>query len=413
MGHHLPPLVAALILILAPTVQAESSHSEAVIKDIRWEMGPPMPWPTKGQAQAVIGDIIVAAGSPGYPGWVPSSKYFTEKGWQLRERGKHNSGWELDTHSMKYSLLPEMPVGIKWPQGVAIGPDLYVFTGWVVWPEDQKDNTSNRMFRLSRREDRWRWEEMPSLRTGRFLPGGAAVGTSIVVLGGQATFGAKTFSGDHPGAYVNSVEVFDTASREAGWHDLPPVPGPARESPTTAAIGQNVYIFGGDHVNYAESKDGKLNGLIRHCGDGYVLSLETLRWKRLPDLPFPVHGMEAVTYKNRYIIMAGGIKNYPVDHPYAYASRTPRIPAPNFDVLVFDTQEKTYRTLPTQIPPFPVHPERRERILNSKSFDLSKGVYRLASELSRVGNRLFLCGGEVISPHNVTDEVVVGTIIEK
>ena len=155
-----------------------------------------------------------------------------------------------------------------------------------------------------------------------------------------------------------------------------------------------------------------MDGLIRHCADGYVLNLETLRWKRLPDLPFPVHGMEAVPYKDRYIIMAGGIKNYRVDHPYDHANRIPKIPSPNFDVVVFDTQEESYRILPTQIPPYPIHPERREQVLNSKGFDLSKGVYRLAAELSRVGDKLFLCGGEVVSPHNVTDEVVVGTIIE-
>ena len=230
--------------------------------------------------------------------------------------------------------------------------------------------------------------------------------------GGQATFGAKTFSGDHPGAYVNSVEAFDTATPEKGWRDLPPIPGLARESPTTTAIGKNIYVFGGDHVNYAESRDGKLDGLIRHCADGYVLNLETLRWKRLPDLPFPAHGMEAVPYRDRYIIMAGGIKNYRVDHPYKHASKIPKMPSPNFDVVVFDTQEENYRILPTQIPPYPIHPERREQVLNSKGFDLSKGVYRLAAELSRVGNKLFLCGGEVVSPHNVTDEVVVGTIID-
>ena len=391
---------------------AESNAAYVEIKDIHWEMGPPMPWPTKGQAQVVIGETIVAAGSPGYPGWVPSSKYSTGKRWQLRERGQHKHGWELDTRSMKYSLLPDMPVGIKWPQGVAIGQDLYLFTGWIVWPEAQRVNTSNRMFRLSKQSGEWKWGEMPPLRIGRFLPGGAASGTTIVVLGGQATFGASTFSGDHPGAYVNSVEAFDTAAPEKGWRDLPPIPGLARESPTTTAIGKNIYIFGGDHVNYAESRDGKLDGLIRHCADGYVLNLETLRWKRLPDLPFPVHGMEAVPYKDRYIIMAGGIKNYRVDHPYEHANRIPKMPSPNFDVVVFDTKEESYRILPTQIPPYPIHPERREQVLNSKGFDLSKGVYRLAAELSRVGNRLFLCGGEVISPHNVTDEVVVGTIIE-
>ena len=152
MRSNLVFLVLLLSAVLIHPVGgfAENRAAEVEIKDIHWEMGPPMPWPTKGQAQVVIGETIVAAGSPGYPGWVPSSKYSTGKGWQLRERGQHKHGWELDTRSMKYSLLPDMPVGIKWPQGVAIGRDLYVFTGWIVWPEDQRVNTSDRMFRLSK-----------------------------------------------------------------------------------------------------------------------------------------------------------------------------------------------------------------------------------------------------------------------
>ena len=39
------------------------------ITDITWEMGPPMPYPTKGQAQGVIGDSIVAAAGVGHVGW--------------------------------------------------------------------------------------------------------------------------------------------------------------------------------------------------------------------------------------------------------------------------------------------------------------------------------------------------------
>ena len=400
-----------LLLALGPGCGQDVEEVPEIL-DITWEMGPPMPWPTKGQAQVTIGDQILAAGAPGFPGWEPSSQRSTGKGWQIRDRGRHVSGWILDTGTREYGLLPELPVGIKWPQGAAVGEDFYVFTGWVIWPEEQNDNTSNRMFRLSGAGDRKQWEELPSLRVGRFLPGAAVSGTTIVVIGGQATFGARPFMGDHPGAYVNSVEAFDTADPGAGWRDLPPLPGMARESPATTAIGDDIYVFGGDYVNYAESRNGRFEGHLRHCGDGYVLNLKTLRWRRLPDLPFPVHGMEAVAYRDRFIIMAGGIKDYPVDHPYRYKDRIPEVRSPNFDVLVFDTVEKTYRTLPSKIIPFPVHPEREQQIREATGIDLSNGVYRLAAELSLVGKTLYLCGGEVISPHNVTEEVVIGTIVE-
>ena len=339
-ANHKRRTVLTLTLLLPALCLACGEGVDEVpeILDITWEMGPSMPWPTKGQAQATIGDLILAAGAPGFPGWEPSSQRSTGKGWQIRDRGRHVSGWILDTRTQEYGLLPELPVGIKWPQGATVGEAFYVFTGWVIWPEEQNDNTSNRMFRLA--GDRKQWEELPSLRVGRFLPGAAVSGTTIVVIGGQATFGAQPFMGDHPGAYVNSVEAFDTADPGAGWRDLPPLPGMGRESAATTAVGDDIYVFGGDYVNYAESRNGRFEGHLRHCADGYVLNLKTLRWRRLPDLPFPVHGMEAVAYRDRFIIMGGGIKDYPVDHPYRYKDRIPDVRSPNFDVLVFDTVEK-------------------------------------------------------------------------
>ncbi len=386
------------------------------IKDITWEMGPPMPWPTKGQAQAVIGDAILAAGSPGYPGWVPKPPVGRLD--QLRDRGNHNSAWRLDTRTMKYEILPELPVGIKWPQGVAVGEDFYVLTGWVIWPRDQNDPSSNRMFRLSKRSGSWRWKEMPALDIGRFSPGRGAtvVGSTIVVLGGMASFGQPRrppFSGDHPGVYINAVEAFDTLSPERGWVDLPPFPWMARTSMATTAIGQNIYIFGGVYRNYAEHLSGLSGPPARNCGDAYVFNLETNQWRKLPDVPLAAYCWDAVTYKDRYVIMTGGIKGYPVEHPYQYKDRISEVRSPNFDVLVFDTLRETYRILPSQIPPYQAPAERRQQLLESKSFDFSKGVYRHGAELSRVGRKLYLCGGEVVSPHNVTDEVVIGTILER
>ena len=44
-----------------PCAQSFSLGSPT-IEDIRWEMGPALPWPSKGQAQAVIGENILGAG---------------------------------------------------------------------------------------------------------------------------------------------------------------------------------------------------------------------------------------------------------------------------------------------------------------------------------------------------------------
>ena len=443
---HMEPLQAR-----SQTKRSPGSRKPEIV-DIEWEMGPPLPFPSKGQAQAVVGESIIGAGGAQLMQRLPPD--LVTKGSSTPLAKQHifegiympwgKAAWRLDTHNLKYEILPEAPVGFSWPMGVAVGQDFYVLTGYLRPADDRDraklkrlsgpdgrefwrppthaggDHTSKRVFRLSRHSGEWRWEEVSSLRIGRFLPGVATAGTKIVVLGGQASFGAAPFSADFWGGEINAVEVFDTAAPQAGWTDLPPIPWIGRESMGTAAIGENVYIFGGVYTNLSHAaKNQPFRGfasvwpLRRHCGDAYVLNLESRRWRKLPDLPFPIAAWEAVAYKNRYIILVGGMKDLPVDHPYAYKDRIPEISSPNFEVLVFDAVKETYKVLPTRIPPYQIHPAHIEaKGLESQLHDVTKGGYRVASKLSVVGSKVYLCAGEVISPHNVTDEVLVGTILE-
>ena len=56
------------------------------------------------------------------------------------------------------------------------------------------------------------------------------------------------------------------------------------------------------YTKYAEARTSEDFGrLMRGCGDAYVLDLETLRWRRLPDAPFPAQGWESAVYQDRYI----------------------------------------------------------------------------------------------------------------
>ena len=371
------------------------------IRDITWEMGPPMPYPTKGQAQGVIGDSIVAAAGVGHVGWDLVNRH-----------GRANGTRLLDTKTQRWESLPDAPVGVRWPEGVAVGDGFYMVTGWIT--SEPPDTTTRRMFRLSRDGGGWRWDEMPSMRTGRFIPGVAASGTEIVVVGGQASFDVDPIHPDQPGPYVNAVEAFDTADPERGWYDLPPIPGPPRDGVAIATIEDRVYVFGGNYVKYEQMVGGNFHDERRGCGDAYVLDLGEVRWRKLPDAPFPTQGWKAVAYGGRYVVIAGGVRNYPVEHVYEYADSVPDVLAPNFDVLVFDTVEETYTALPTQIPPYVTRePELQDRLRGSEGFDFSKGVYRVGPELDIVGDKIYMCGAEVISNCNVTDEVVVGTIVPR
>jgi hypothetical protein len=409
-----------------------------------------MPFPSKGQAQAVVGEKLIGVGGAQLMQPLPpdfnhrvdpqvSKQYVFEGVYMPWGR----AAWLYDTRTMKSEILPQSPVGFHWPMGAAIGEDFYVIGGYLRAADDgdrqelkrrvgpkgiklwdasfhaEQDYTSRRMFRLSRGSGTWRWEEMPSLRTGRFIPGVAVSGTKIVVLGGQSSYGAAPFAFDFWGVDINAVEAFDTAAPERGWVELPPIPWMGRESMATAAIGDNIYVFGGVYGNYSHAKKGQqlktfadFFPLRYYCGDAYVLNLESRSWRKLPDLPFPIQGWEAVVYQNRYVILVGGIKDPNIEHPYAHRDQLPKASLPNFEVVIFDAEKETYRILPTRIPPYRIHPGQfSANPSEAEMHDVREGGYRLASKLGLVGNRLYLCGGEVISPFNVTDEVVVGTIV--
>ena len=70
--------------------------------------------------------------------------------------------------------------------------------------------------------------------------------------------------------------------------------------------------------------------------------------------------------------------------------------------------------MPTQIPPYVTRePELQDRLRGSEGFDFSRGVYRVGPELDIVGETIYMCAAEVISNCNVTDEVLVGTILPR
>ena len=111
-----------------------------------------------------------------------------------------------------------------------------------------------------------------------------------------------------------------------------------------------------------------------------MTGIEEITWAMGPPMPYPTKGQAQGVIGNS-IVAAAGV-------------------APNFDVLVFDTVEETYATLPTRIPPYVTRePEQQVKRL--------PGRYRAR----RRRGSIYMCGAEVISNCNVTDEVVIGTIV--
>jgi len=394
------------------------------IVDITWTRGPNLPRPVKGQAQGLLGDLIVYACGFAFdatdyqrPSSTATREEVNQIRWSRRLRYCRET-WAFNPHRSEFSRLPDAPVGAFWPEGIGLGADFYLLTGAMrnaenagfndEWqPGEKRDLTSPRIFCLRRQQDSWGWDEFPPMRTGRFLPGLALVGTTLYVIGGQACFGGAPFSGDRAGPHVSAVESIDLTEPQRGWNDVAPLPGLARECPTTATAEGKLYVFGGfyDHIYHDPDRQSW------HCGDAYCYDPRTCRWDQLPDLPFGIQGAPAVTVSNRYILIMAGIRGgNRVEHPFGGdRSGTPRA---NLEVILFDTQSQTYRLLPTRLPPAPADPWQPQNPWSDPSSTLRD--YWCLPKVSLVGNdTVYLLGGEVLdlAYSNCTDAMWIGTIV--
>jgi len=386
------------------------------ITDVTWTRGPSLPHPIKGQAQGVVGGEILYAGgfafdAEGYER--PAATLTKQKVDPLmrpRQRRYSSEAWLYDPASACFTRLPDAPVGAFWPVGTASGDDFFMLGGTIRKPENARlgwqpgekiDLTSPRIFRL-RREDGWEWTELPPMRNGRFLPGVAVVDNVLYVIGGQAQFGADAYSGDRPGPYINAAEALDLAHPEDGWRDVAPLPGMGRDNAAVTVAGGKIYLFGGfyDHLYH----DPKTMGLF--CGDAYCFDPHTRRWEQLPDLPFGLESGSAVTLRDRYILLAGGINGgEKVVHPFT-GDRAGR-PRANYDVILFVTIAGSYRTLPTRLPPGPVDPfdaayPDTDPSSSAHGYWLTRG--------SAIGDTVYLLGGEVtdFAYSNCSDAMWIG-----
>jgi hypothetical protein len=303
-------------------------------------------------------------------------------------------------------------VGVFWPAGTVIGGDFYLLTGTMReaanaakrgWqPGEKHDLTSRRIFRMSRRGNTWSWKELPGMRTGRFLPAVAAVGSTIYVIGGAASFGAAAMSGDRPGPYINAAEALDTTRVQEGWRDVEPLPGYGRYDPAVSVVRGRVYVFGGfyDHIYHDKAKHSK------YCGDAYCYDPATGRWDQLPDLPFALQAAKGVTLQDRYILIAGGIRGGShVEHPFT-GDKTGE-PGPNLEVLVYDVERSSYVSLPSRLPPGPVFP------MSFKGAFLPGWGGHWLSKASIIGDStVYLFGGEVadLGYSNCSDVMWIGRI---
>jgi N-acetylneuraminic acid mutarotase len=138
------------------------------------------------------------------------------------------------------------------------------------------------------------WVALPDaaavLPEGRDHAGAAIVGGKLYVLGGR-TCGQYNVR--------DTVFVLDTADLEAGWVTADGRMPTARGGVASAAVGNQVYIFGGEG-NPSEGSEGMFDQVE-------VYNVEADEWKQLAPMPVPRHGGAAAAAGGRIYLPGGGI----------------------------------------------------------------------------------------------------------
>jgi N-acetylneuraminic acid mutarotase len=280
-----------------------SASSEAATPS--WKRAAPIPLPRSEVAAAAVGNEIVVVGG------------FLQSG---------ESSSRVDAYSParnRWRRLPNFPVAVNHPMAAAARGRLYVLGGY----------GATGPLRTAFVFSQGRWTRLPDMPEARAAAGAAVVGRTLYVLGGVTDAGRvgnrelartglafgldtrrwSTIQGptprEHLGVTAARGAVYVVAGRTAGfdtnldllevyvpsrrmWSRLPSVPGRRGGTGATAAANAIVSV-GGEAVA----------GTIRSV---YRFDLTTRRWRRLPGMRTPRHGLAVVGFRGRVYAIAGG-----------------------------------------------------------------------------------------------------------
>ncbi|NUQ61277.1 MAG: hypothetical protein HUU20_02245 [Pirellulales bacterium] len=94
--------------------------------------------------------------------------------------------------------------------------------------------------------------------------------------------------GGQPSGFTKTTFALDPAREELGWQRITDVPGPARQGPAVAVVGNAMYVMGG--INYDDPYTYRDTYQLRFADDQWT-------WTKLESctLPWPVYGAAAST----------------------------------------------------------------------------------------------------------------------
>jgi N-acetylneuraminic acid mutarotase len=188
-----------------------------------------------------------------------------------------------DIRRDRWRRLRSIPIGLNHAAAVAYRGRLYVHGGYRA--RRALSSASARLYRYD--PTRNRWTRLPSSHSPRAAEAAAVIGHKLYVAGGANSSGS-----------LRSLEVYDFHRRR--WRGGPSFKGPARNHTTGVASGGRFYVLAGRDKRNFRSVD-RYNPR-RH------------RWLRLPPMRYARGGIASARLRNGRIVVFGGEQLGPGGH---------------------------------------------------------------------------------------------------
>lgn len=247
---------------------------------IEWKRGEDIPLPRGGYFAAwQNGGLWLAGGSF----WKDGKKLWTDE------------ASFYDPKTNKWSAGKHLPKAFGYGVTAMIGKDIFLLGG-----VDGDGVANTDIYRLRKGS----WSKIGESPAAFIFPAYATVGKNVYVFGG-------TSSSTDVSKASRSVWIFDTKSNK--WESGPEIPGEPRQIFSAAAVGTEIYVFGGITQKAGET--------LRNLDDAYRFSTKKNTWTTIRKMPVAMRAFWAGS-DGKFVYLLGGYSNAGLDTAYQYSPKT-------------------------------------------------------------------------------------------
>ncbi len=272
VGHIVTTMILSLKQTLALVTLATIFAAAPAMAD--WEKLPPLPEANGGMACGVADDSIIVVGGTN---WADGEKLWLD------------SVRRFDVKKGQWQTLDSLPHAFAY--GAFASPadrsDFLLLGG--------TDGGAPRKTLVSHSGKSATSTTADNLPDQIVLSTGGVVGDEFLIVGG--TDDAANIAG-------MTTQTFSFDLEKKTVSPLPDYPGKPFAIAASAAVGKELFVFGGANWNAADET-------VPNTTDCFAFSVETKKWRKLKSFPLDVRGHTAVALDDHRIYLAGGYGGAP------------------------------------------------------------------------------------------------------